>query len=164
MALSDEEVYERAKAARDAADKRIIDNVKRAIVEQLNLWLVGTSTKKERIKAILERRLHDFVVRGVIMQSSLEVDIVSDQRIKHVNYLPVTAVPGDALIRTEHASEGRDVARETYKGIIISSDGAGNGILFQNMNMNTMLEVHVRCCIMLRTTPEYVLIEIRHEI
>lgn len=145
------------------AEKRTIDDVKSQIVASLNLMLAGVGQRQ--IQLVLNACLQRMVMNDTIKAFALEVDVFPGQRIKHVDCLPVTAAPGDALIKTSvAATQGKDnlfEEQESYEGIIISSDGCGNGVVFQRTPSS---EVLVRCRVQIRPTPDFTLIEIRHDI
>lgn len=153
-----EEAYERAKEARRAAEKRVVDDVKCQLLATLRTALSGVGRKQ--IELILVTKLHCFVLQDVIKNFNIEVDLIPGRRIKQVDCLPIMAAPGDALIKTEPGAEPGEV-KERYEGIVVSSDGAGNGVVFQQ---NPSSEVYVKCRLQLTPWPEYTLLEIRHEI
>lgn len=148
---------------RIVAEKLVVNNVKSQMVAVLNNTLQGIGALQ--IKLVLGARLNQLVMSDVIKSFSLEVDVFPGKRIKEVDYLPITALPGDPLIKTQPAvTRGKDhlfEESETYEGIVISSDGTGNGVILQRSPSS---EVIVRCRVQVWPTPDYTLIEIRHDI
>jgi hypothetical protein len=148
---------------RTVTEKLALDTVKSLVVNTLNNMLAGAGAKQVQI--VLSARLNQLVNTDVIKSFTVEVDLYPGRRIKHVDYLPITALPGDPLIKTQPVATQDKVhmfeVAETYEGIVISSDGAGNGVILQRTPSS---EVIVKCRVQIWPTPNFTLIEIRHDI
>ena len=76
------------------------------------------------------------------------------KQLKEVNCLPTGALPGDSWIV---GSNGKN----RYDGIVVSSDGAGSGVVFQNVLNDT---IHIKIDVRVKSTIDSIVIEFAREL
>lgn len=142
----------------DLVKKKIQDVLNNALISSFgggdpNVWLMTMIWS-----SLLALQQHD-VIRDFVVQS---VEVTPHKPFREVDCLPLTAKPGDPLI-VDHVDENGDLF-EIYRGIIISTDGEGNGIVFsQPAGVDKEGQVLVRCSIRPTATIDSIAMQIRQE-
>lgn len=105
----------------------IVDELKKRLNYVLdNLIITSVNSIEQRAYVGIRGALEQFLKVGDLADYTVDSVIFepNNKPLRQVDGLPLTAQPGDALITPE----------DEYRGIIISHDGVGNGVILQPPN------------------------------
>lgn len=131
----------------------LIDQVKKRIQHVVQQVICnGSKQDALNIKHAVSATLQHLQTQRAIHAYQVEVDQPPPEgAIRNVDCLPITATPGDPLID----NDGK------YRGIIVSTDGEGNGVVMGEPRPNDSLVC--RCKVQPLAALEYVMLEVRVE-
>lgn len=142
-----------AQEVRKVKERILIDHIKKNINNIIFSHSKPAATRDQLARNI-QACLHSYVNNGNLHAFLVEVDLHASKLIKEVNVMPATSLPGDPLI-TEAGTEN-----ESYAGIVLSNDGDGNGVIFQNKPSS---EFHVTCWLQASPIVDYIVLNIVHD-
>lgn len=152
-------------SSREITRKRVVDTVKQKIRDVLcNVIITNMGTgANSRVQSMVHAGLNVLQVQDVIRDFKVDsVEIVPHKPFREVDCLPITAKPGDPLI-VDHVDENGDLV-EVYRGIVISTNGEGNGIVFSRpCDLDKEGQIMVRCSVRPTAVVESIVIEIQQE-
>jgi hypothetical protein len=113
----------------------------------------------DQIRASIEIGLQILVEQGNISAySGLGVSYTKHKPLRYVGNLPQGAKPGDPLIGQVNFLDGS--SKPEYRGVILSADGDGNGIVFAKPEHPG--EVRVQCKVKANFPMDYISVEVVH--
>ena len=134
-------------------------DVKRAL--KRTMYNMLRPVNLQRLEAALHGTLKTLESQGVLLGfNNLEVTAVTPKPLQEVDCLPITAQPGDALVKNVAAPDGSEA--EEYRGLIVSVDGQGNGIVLQRPTADSLTEVIVKVSVRSPRPVESIAIEVSH--
>lgn len=148
--------FHRARA-KDVVKKKIRDIINNALIANM-----GADPGKH-LNTMVASGLHALVHQNIIRDFNVDsVEVTAHKPFREVDCLPITAKPGDPLI-VDHVNEEGDLV-EVHRGVIISADGEGKGIIFsQPCGLDKEGQVLVRCSIRPTAVLESIVIEVKQE-
>lgn len=153
------------RASREIVRARAADVVKHKIRDVVNNAIIcGKGGDPSKNLGIMIRTGLEVLLRqNVINSYNLDqIEVTPHKPFREVNYLPITAKPGDPLIVEHINDEGFSV--EMYRGIIISTDGRGHGVVFsQPTDVDKEGQVSVRCSIRPTAAIDSIVIEVKQD-
>jgi hypothetical protein len=149
-------------AVREVGVQRVQDVVKKQLRDLLK-GIISSNVDATSINAAIQNRLGQLVNQDVISNFVLDsVEVGPHKPFREVDCLPVTALPGDPL--TVNVVQPDGSVKEEYRGIIISADGQGNGIIFSKPGESGEEgQVRVSCKVKPKFPLEYITIKLQQD-
>lgn len=142
---------------RDQVKKKIRDTINNAIIANFG------GNPQPALMTMIQAGLMNMQRQDVIKDFKVDsVEVTPHKPFREVDYLPITALPGDPLY-VNRADENGELVEE-YRGVIISADGKGNGIVLSHpAKLAEEGQVLVRCSIRPMASIETIIIEVNQE-